>query len=189
MVYIDVVRPAAVRRAWAYDLACVLGGSLFIALCARIAVWLPFSPVPVTGQTLAVLLVGAALGSRRGPLSVMAYLAEGALGGPVFAGGAAGAAYLAGPTGGYLFGFVAAAFVIGRLAERGWDRRAPTTVLMMCAGLAIIYACGLARLAGFVGLDRALSLGLVPFLAGDAVKLACAVVWLPTAWRWIAPPR
>ncbi len=127
MVCADIFRPSVRRYAGVYDAALILGASLLIALSARIAVPVPFSPAPITGQTLAVLLVGALLGSRRGALSVLAYLAEGAMGLPVFAGGGAGILWLLGPTGGYLFGFIAAAFVTGWLAERGWDRRFVTT--------------------------------------------------------------
>jgi biotin transport system substrate-specific component len=186
MVYVDSLRLSARRRVL-YDFAWVVGGSLFIALCARIAVFLPFSPVPVTGQTLAVLLTGALLGSRRGPLSVMTYLAAGTAGLPFFAGGAVGFARLAGPTGGYLMGFVLAAFVTGLLAERGWDRRVPTTVLLMGVGTVVVYAFGLAWLAKFVGPDKVLALGLYPFLLGEVAKVACAVVLLPSAWRLSAP--
>lgn len=186
MVYIDLVGPTA-RRRILYDVAWVVGGSLFIALCARIAVPLPFSPVPVTGQTLAVLLTGALLGSRRGPLSVMTYLAAGTAGLPVFAGGAAGLARFAGPTGGYLLGFIVAAFVTGWLAERGWDRRRPTTVAMMWVGNVVIYTFGVAWLACLVGADKALPLGLYPFVVGEIAKMACAVILLPSAWRWVRP--
>jgi biotin transport system substrate-specific component len=106
-----------------YDAVLVVTGSVFIALLAQVAIPLPFSPVPITGQTFAVLLVGVLLGSRRGGLGVLLYLLEGAAGLPFFAGGTAGLARLAGPTGGYLVGFVVAAIVVGLLAERGWDRR------------------------------------------------------------------
>jgi biotin transport system substrate-specific component len=180
--FADILRPATKRLAWAYDAALVFGGSLIVALSAQVAIRLPFSPVPVTGQTLAVLLVGALLGSRRGAMSLLAYLAEGLIGLPVFAGGASGAAYAIGPTGGYLVGFVAAAYVAGWLAERGWDRRAGSAILAMLAGNAAIYAFGLSWLAAYVG-RRALALGLLPYLAGDAVKLALAAALLPMGWK------
>ncbi|MFN2165099.1 MAG: biotin transporter BioY, partial [Anaerolineae bacterium] len=153
----------------ARDAAMVLGGSLLIALCAQVAVRMPFSPVPVTLQTLAVLLAGASLGSRRGAMSVMVYLAQGLSGLPVFAGGAFGPSYLLGPTGGYLLGFVAAAYAVGWLAERGWDRRPATMLAAMAMGSAVIYAVGLPWLAAYVG-DAAWETGLLPFLVGDAVK-------------------
>ena len=182
--YVDVFRPLTRRHAIAYDAALVLGGSMFVALAAQVAIRLPFSPVPVTGQTLAVLLVGALLGSRRGAWSLLAYLLEGLAGLPVFAGGASGPAYALGPTGGYLLGFVAAAFVVGWRAERGWDRRLGSTALAMVAGNVAIYACGLGWLALFVG-RQALALGLFPFLAGDLVKLVLAAIALPLGWRLI----
>lgn len=162
----------------------VLGGTLLLALSAQVAVPLPGSPVPVTGQTFAVLLIGAALGSRLGALTVLAYLAEGAAGLPVFApGGPLGLVRLAGPTGGYLAGFVAAAFVVGLLAERGWDRRVPTAAAAMLVGELVVYAVALPSLARFVPLDRLLDAGLWPFVPGDLYKLALAALALPAAWR------
>lgn len=192
MVLADIVFPGALRRSrvqqLAADVLLVLGGSLFTALMARIAIPLPFTPVPITGQTLAVLLTGAALGSRRGALSMAAYVLEGSLGLPVFAGGAAGLKWLKGPTGGYLVGFIAAAFVTGWLAERGWDRRPLLTALAMLIGNAVIYLFGLPWLAmflgGFAGPKGALALGLLPFIPGDLLKLALAAFLLPSAW-WL----
>jgi biotin transport system substrate-specific component len=166
-------------------MAVVIAGSLFIALCAQWAFPLPFSPVPVTGQTLAVLLTGMLLGSRRGSLSLLAYLGQGAVGLPVFAGGTAGLARLTGPTGGYLIGFLAAAFLVGMLAERGWDRRAGTTFLAMLLGNIVIYALGLLWLAHFVGSERVLALGLWPFIPGDLWKLLFATMLLPWGWKLI----
>jgi biotin transport system substrate-specific component len=181
--YADVLRPSVKKYALLYDIVLVVGGSLFIALSAQVAIHLPFSPVPVTGQTLAVLLVGMLLGSRRGSLSLLTYLVEGLAGLPVFAGGTAGFARLLGPTGGYLVGFVAAAYVTGRLAERGWDRRVGTTILAMLLGNAAIYALGLPWLAAFVRIGRALPLGFYPFIPGDIVKLALAAILLPAGWK------
>ena len=184
MVYADLLRPTMRRSALLYDAALVLGASLVIALSAQVAIQLPFSPVPITGQTMAVLLVGALLGSRRGALAVLAYIAEGLAGLPVFAGGAAGLARLFGPTGGYLVGFVAAAFLVGRLAERGWDRRFGTTLAAMTLGNLVIYGVGAVWLAVFVGgLSRAWSLGVLPFLPGDAIKIVLAAVLLPGGWK------
>lgn len=168
-------------------LVLVALGSLLIALAAQVAVPLPFSPVPVTGQTFAVLLVGAALGARLGAATVALYLAEGLMGLPVFApGGPPGPARLLGPTGGYLLGFVVAAYVVGALAERGWDRRLLTAALAMLAGEVAIYAFGLAGLARFVPADRLLAAGLFPFIPGDLAKLVLAALALPTAWRLVA---
>lgn len=169
----------------ARDFVLILMGSLFAALTAQIAVPLPFSPVPVTGQTLGVLLVGALLGSRHGALSLLTYLGEGALGLPVFAGGTGGLARLAGPTGGYLMGFVAAAFLAGWLCQRGWDRRLPTAAMAMLLGNAIIYLFGLPWLAHFVGPDKVLALGLLPFIPGDLLKLVLATLALPGGWALV----
>ena len=153
-------------------------------LAAQVTIRLPFSPVPITGQTLAVLLVGALLGSRRGAASMLAYLAEGLIGLPVYAGGASGLAYAMGPTGGYLVGFVAAAYVAGWLAERGWDRRVGTTALAMLTGNAAIYAFGLSWLAVYVG-RQTIALGLLPYIVGDVAKLILAALSLPAGWKLI----
>ncbi len=187
--YADLLRPTARRQALFYDAALIIGGSLFIALSAQVAIRLPFSPVPITAQTLAVLLTGALLGSRRGALSLLAYLAEGLAGLPVFSAGRAGLAHLLGPTGGYLIGFVAAAYLTGYLAERGWDRRVDTTALAMLAGNVALYLPGLAWLASFVGADKALTLGLYPFVIGDLLKIVLAMTLLPTGWRLLNPTR
>lgn len=163
--------------------ALVVLGSALIGLAAQIAVPLPFSPVPVTGQTLAVLLVAASLGSRLGAASVALYVVEGLVGLPVFAGGTFGVARLAGPTGGYLLGFIAAAALVGALAERGWDRRVRTCALAMLVGEVVIYAVGLAWLARFPLSVGLLEAGLLPFLVGDAYKLALAALAVPAAAR------
>jgi len=175
--------------AFAYDLGLVLCGSLFIALSAQVALPLPFSPVPVTGQTFAVLAVGAALGRARGVAAVLTYLAEGASGLPVFAGGAAGIAPLLGPTAGYLFGFVPGAWLCGALAERGWDRRVGGTIAAMLIGNAAIFALGLPWLARYVGASNAFALGFWPFLPGDVVKIGLAAAALPLAWKWAGRKR
>jgi biotin transport system substrate-specific component len=187
MTATDIYRPSLRHHALAYDAACIMAGSLFIALSAQIAIFVPFSPVPITGQTLAALLVGALLGSRRGSLAVILYLAEGAFGLGVFAGGGAGLLRLAGPTGGYLAGLVPGAFVTGWLAERGWDRHVWTTILAMLAGNAVIYLCGLPWLAHFVGTGRVLAAGLLPFVPGDLVKVAVAAALLPAGWQLLGP--
>jgi biotin transport system substrate-specific component len=165
------------------DTLLVVGASLATALAARIAVPLPWSPVPITGQTFAVLLSGAVLGARRGFAAQLLYLAQGALGLPVFAGGGAGLASLVGPSGGYLLAFPLAAAVTGLLAERGWDRRLGTTFLALLAGSAVVFALGLAWLARFVPAQHLLATGLWPFLPGDLIKSALAAVAFPAAWR------
>jgi biotin transport system substrate-specific component len=152
---------------------------------AQVSVPLPFTPVPLTGQTLGVLLVGAALGRRRGAASLALYTLEGVAGLPVFAGGAAGPARLLGPTGGYLVGFIAAAYVVGALAERGLDRRWRTALLPFLLGSLTIYLFGVTWLAVYLGWLPALQNGLWPFLLGDALKLLLAAGALPAAWALV----
>lgn len=165
----------------------VIAGSILIALTAQVSIPLPFTPVPVTGQTFGVLVVGMALGSRRGALAVIAYLMEGAMGAPVFAGGTGGAPILVGPTAGYLFGFVPAAFVTGYLAENGWDRNPISTALAMLAGNAMIYVPGLIVLGTMLGFtpSKTLSIGFIPFFMGDIVKLVLAAAAMPLAWKFL----
>jgi biotin transport system substrate-specific component len=141
--YADILRPASKPSGLIYDAAAIIGFSLLLGLSAQIAFHLPFSPVPVTAQTFAVLLTGGLLGSKRGSLSLLTYIAQGAVGLPVFAGGIGGVAVLLGPRGGYLLGFILAAYVIGLLVERGWDRRVATTALAMLVGNVTIYLFGL----------------------------------------------
>ncbi|HIE51076.1 MAG TPA: biotin transporter BioY [Armatimonadetes bacterium] len=178
----EVLLPAS-ATAWWRDWLLIAGGSLWVALSAQVAIPLPFTPVPITGQTFGVLLVGFALGARRGAASLVLYLVEGAAGLPVFAGATGGMARLWGPTGGYLFGFVAAAALTGYLAERGWDRRVSWTFLGMALGNAVIYLCGLPWLAHFVGEGQVWAAGLLPFLAGDGLKAALAAALLPFVWQ------
>lgn len=159
-------------------------GSLLVALTAQIEVELRFSPVPITAQTFGVMIIGLACGSRLGAATLGAYLLEGAAGMPVFAGGASGWAVISGPTGGYLLGFVAAAFAIGWLTEHGWDRNSITTSAAMAVGSAIIYAAGMARLQSFVGLGSVWALGMRDFLPGDAIKIVLAAGVLPGG-RWL----
>lgn len=189
MTYADIWRPRVKAHQMLYDGALVIAGSAWIALWAQLAIPLPFSPVPITGQTLAILMIGALMGRRRGSLAVLAYLGEGLAGWPVFAGGRAGLAHLMGPTGGYLVGFVGAAYLIGWLAERGWARRMWTTLLAMLLGNLIIYVCGLGRLAMLVGVERAFSLGLYPFIIGDLMKMVLAALLLPAGWKLLGQVR
>ncbi|HEY3447578.1 MAG TPA: biotin transporter BioY [Myxococcales bacterium] len=156
------------------DALLVLGFGALLALSSQIALPLPGTPVPLTLQTLAVLVTGMVLGSRRGPLAVLAWLCAGLLGLPVLATGTL--------TGGYLAGFVAAAFLVGLLAERRWDRRPLTTVGAMVLGSVVIYACGAAWLAIFIGAKAAVVQGVLPFLVGDAIKIGAATAALPLAW-------
>lgn len=184
-VFVDVVRsrPGTGIR---YELALIVAGSLLIAATAQIAIPLGFSPVPITGQTFGILLIGALYGARRGALTVIAYLAEGAAGLPVFAAFGAGATHLLGPTGGYLVGFVPAAFLVGVLAQRGWDRWFLTTVAAMVAGNLVIFIVGATWLTAFIDADLAITLGVVPFLPGAVVKIVLAALLLPAGWRLLA---
>ena len=176
-------RPCERTRAGCYDIVLIFAGSVLIALSAKVQILLPFSPVPITGQTFAVLMIGALLGARRGSLAVLAYIIEGAAGMPVFAFGG-GFAFLLGPTGGYLIGFIPAAYITGRLAEKGWDRRIGTTILAMILGNVIIYTFGLFRLTCLMGFNaKVLTVGLYPFIIGDLLKIAVAAALLPSGWK------
>jgi biotin transport system substrate-specific component len=167
------------------DLLLIAGGSLLVAGMAQVRIPLPFTPVPITGQTFAVLLVGAGLGSKRGATSLALYLLMGLAGLPFFAGGASGLAILAGPTGGYLIGFVVAAYLVGLLAARGLDRRIPSALLAFLAGEIVIYLFGVVWLSVYLGLAHAIAAGLLPFLVGDAIKLVAAALVLPAAWALV----
>ena len=177
----DVLSPRQ-QRSWLLDVVLVVLFSAFVALTAQVEI--PLWPVPLTLQTLGVLFTGAVLGSRRGTLALLLYLTEGALGLPVFAGGASGVGYMLGPTGGYLVGFVVAAGVVGWLAQRGWDRRLVWAAVAMVIGNVIIYVCGVAWLAVFLGdLWGALVKGMLLFVVGDLIKIAVAALTLPGGWK------
>ncbi|MDX1449271.1 MAG: biotin transporter BioY [Acidimicrobiia bacterium] len=155
------------------------------ALAAQIRIPLGFTPVPITGQTFAVLLAGAALGARLGAGSQLIYLAAGAVGLPVFTGGGSGVEYFTGATAGYLVGFVLAAALVGRLAERGQDRKVNTAITAFLAGSAIIYACGAVGLMITADMDltTAIAQGVTPFVFGDVLKATAAGMLLPLAWK------
>ena len=167
--------------------ALVLSSSLLTALAAQVVVPLPWTPVPVTGQTFAVLLTGALLGSRLGALAMIAYLVEGAAGLPFFAAGGSGAARLLfSPTSGYLLAYPAAAFVTGLLAERGWDKRFLTAAAAMAAGSLVILLGGWAWLtAMYKPAIDAFGQGVAPFLVGDVIKIALAAAVLPSGWALV----
>ena len=167
--------------------ALVVFGSVLLAASAQFKI--PLYPVPITGQTLVVLLIGMTYGSRLGGITIAAYLLEGALGLPVFAGGAAGVAVLMGPTGGYLFGFFLAGMAMGYLAELGMGRTAASTVAAMVIGNCLIYLCGALWLANFIGFGHAIAAGVLPFLYGDALKLVVAAALMPMAWRVLKSVR
>lgn len=165
----------------------VVGFALLTAAAAQVRFHLPFTPVPVTGQTFAVLLTGAALGARAGAASQGLYLALGLIGLPVYTDLEGGWHAATGATGGYLLGFVVAAAVVGALAERRQDRSLLTSIPAMLTGTAIIYTFGALWLAHHQGISvaKAVELGVSPFLIGDAVKLLLAGLLLPAAWRLV----
>ncbi|MFG2191643.1 biotin transporter BioY [Streptomyces sp. NPDC048639] len=178
-VLADLLPATTATRARVRDAALVVGGAALTGLAAQIAVPVPGSPVPVTGQTFAALLAGASLGASRGFLSLALYTLAGMAGMPWFAGGAGSASF------GYVLGMLLAATVVGALARRGGDRGVLRTAGTMVLGSAIIYAVGVPYLAlsAHMSLTEALSAGLVPFLIGDAVKAALAMGALPAAWK------
>jgi biotin transport system substrate-specific component len=185
----------------AFQVACVAAGSLLIAGLAQISFTLPFTPVPITGQTLGVLLVGAAYGSGLGAATLLLYLAWAVVGLPVLAPGADGThdtgiqvLRLASVTGGYLWGFVLAAAVVGWLSRRGWDRSLRSSIGAMLLGSIVIYLVGVPWLMAAldVPLENGLELGLYPFVIGDTIKLLAAAGLLPAAWallRRLRPDR
>jgi len=156
--------------------------SLFIAACAQFSIHI--GPIPITGQTFAVLLTGMLLGSRLGAAAVIAYLIEGAIGLPFFAGGGAGLVRFFGPTAGYLIAFPAAAYIVGAFAEHGWDKRYETAVAAMAIGSAIIFLGGWAWYAILMNTPpvAAFQIAVLPFLLGDAIKIALGAAVLPTGW-------
>jgi biotin transport system substrate-specific component len=169
----------------------VLAGTGFVALAAQVSFELPFTPVPITGQTFAVVLVGASLGALLGVASLGLYLFVGALGAPIYADGTHGWDVLTGPTGGYIVGFVLAAIITGYLAQQRWDRRFSSAVAAMLTGNVLIYAVGLPWLAEKLdtGFEETLEAGLYPFVVGDLIKLYLAGALLPAAWRLVARLR
>lgn len=177
----DVAMP---RAGMLQNVVLVVMASLLTAAAAQVEIRLPWTPVPITGQTFVVLLSGVVLGARRAFLAMALYLAEGAAGLPFFSGGAAGLASLVSPSGGYLIAFPYAAFITGLLAERAWDRKPLTMFLTMLLGSTIIFALGLARLSAYVPANQLLGAGLLPFLPGDVIKSALAAAAFPLAWKW-----
>lgn len=182
---LDLIHRSRVR-----DVVAVVGFALFTALAAQISIPLGFTPVPITGQTFAVLLAGGVLGANRGALSMGLYVALGAIGLPFYADGDGGWTIATGATAGYLVGFIVAAFVVGKMAEHGQDRKLATSLPAFVAGSLIIYGFGAAWLAYDLGLPltagagepSAISLGVAPFLVGDVIKALLAGAVLPAAW-------
>jgi biotin transport system substrate-specific component len=188
-------RPATLAdllpRSRTRDVALVVGFALLTALAAQVVIPLGFTPVPITGTTFAVLLSGAVLGARRGAAAQLLYVALGALGLPFFAEASGGWEVATGATGGYIIGFVVAAWVVGTLADRGQDRSIATAIPAFLAGTIVIYALGAGWLAvhlgvpltAAVGEPSAVALGITPFLVGDVLKAVLAGVLLPLGWR------
>jgi len=170
---------------WLRSLTLTFAGAILLTVSAKFEV--PFYPVPLTMQTFAVLGIGMVYGSRLGAFTVLLYLFAGMAGMPVFAGTpekGIGLAYMMGPTGGYLLGFVLAAMLTGWLAERGWDRKISSTFFAMVAGNAVIYLFGITWLGTLVGWDKPVfAWGLMPFLSGDLFKIILAMIVVPGAWK------
>src|SRR5487761_53425 len=169
------------------DAVLIALGAGLLAGSAQLSLALPFTPVPITGQTFAVLLVGASLGTVRGATSALLYLLLGVAGAPVYAHGAEGFAVITGASGGYLVSYPFASALTGWLAERRWDRRFSSAVGAMLTGNVLIYLVGLPWLAVVLhtGLEKTFELGLYPFVPGDTLKLYLAAGLLPTAWRLV----
>ena len=171
----------------ARNVLLALVGTLALTVSAKTQI--PFWPIPMTMQTFVVLVIGMAYGSRLGLATVALYLLQGALGLPVFAGTpekGVGLAYMMGPTGGYLLGFLVAAWVCGWLAERGFDRSPLKSLVAMSVGHGLIFVFGVAWLATLMGVEKAFMVGVAPFWAATIVKTLLGVVTLPLAWKWLA---
>ncbi len=193
----DYLRPQQATPKYLYEALLVLSGVAIVAASAQVSIPMP-SGVPITGQTFAVLLVGAALGMRRGMATLTTYLLAGLAGAPIFAGGIGGPQVAVGPTMGFLIAFIPAAGLVGHLAERGWDRTNFRTIAAMTLGTAVIFAGGLLwgavwlHTAGVVtNMDLSARLGtlmagfFVPYLPGAAIKIALAILTLPVAWNFL----
>jgi biotin transport system substrate-specific component len=180
---LEILWPRA-HAAFARNFVLALAGTLVLTLSAKVQI--PFWPVPLTMQTFVVLVIGVAYGWKLGTATLLLYLGEGALGLPVFAGTperGVGLAYMTGPTGGYLAGFVAAAALCGWLAGRGWDRSVWRTAMAMTLGHALILALGWTWLAMLISAPKAYAAGVAPFYLATALKTALAVAVLPLAWK------
>lgn len=178
-----------VARSHVQDAALVLGGALFTALLAQLSISVPGSPVPITGQSLGVIVSAAMLGPTRGMAAQLLYVLLGAVGLPFFSAGAHGFEHVLGKTGGYLVGFVPAALFVGLMARRGLDRRPWTALPLFIAGQAVVFMVGVPWLAVAARLDfaTALKVGFMPFVPGGLIKAAVASLLLPLAWRLVGP--
>jgi biotin transport system substrate-specific component len=179
------------RAGLGVDVLLVVAGTGLVALAAQLSIHLGFTPVPITAQTFAVVLVGTSLGTVRGTSSLLLYLLVGLAGAPVYAEHEHGWAVFSGASGGYIVGFVVAAALTGWLAERGWDRRFSTALGVMLTGNVVIYLCGLPWLHHVLDVSwaKTLEYGLYPFVAGDVIKLYLAALALPGAWTLVERAR
>lgn len=182
LTLIDIAVP---RSSALTNTLLVVAASLLTAAAAQLAIRLPWTPVPITGQTFAVLLSGTVLGSRRAFIAQCLYLLEGALGLPFFAGGAGGVAELIGPSGGYLIAFPFAAAMTGAFAEHELDRTPWRMFLVMIGGSVVIFGLGLGQLSRFVPASALLASGLLPFIPGDILKALLAAAVFPSAWKLV----
>lgn len=182
-VLADLVAGSVIR-----ETVLVVGYAAFIGVFAQISVHLSFTPVPITGQTFAVLIGAAALGWARAGAGTLLYALAGLAGVPWFAGGTGGVKLASAPTFGYIVGFIICSVLVGMLAKVGWDRKAIGTVLIMVLGNVVIYAFGVSWLAASIHVtaSKAISLGMTPFLAGDLIKIVIATVLLPGAWYGVS---
>lgn len=171
---------------WAGTLLQVLLGTMLLALSAQVVIPLPFTPVPIALHPSVAILLGMTLGSRKGALCLLAYLLEGCMGLPVFMGGHSGFAWLLGPTGGYLVGFLIAAFAAGWIRERKWGGETLSIALAYVVANSLIFICGATHLASFVGWDRVFVCGVLPFIPGDVLKAIFLLTALSkTSWGFL----
>jgi biotin transport system substrate-specific component len=192
MTTIAPLRAVFIPRASALtNTSLLLGGTVFMSLMAQIALPVPGSPVPITGQTLGVLLIGTAYGASLGLATIAIYVALGLAGAPILAQGAHGYARLAGPTGGYLVGMVLAAFAVGVLANRRWDVRLQTALMQMIVGDILVFAPGLIWLKLYTGASWSwtLAAGFTPFIVGEVIKIGIAGTALPSVWALVRKMR
>jgi biotin transport system substrate-specific component len=187
MAATSIRAPVFPRATPAVDVVLALGGAAMIALAAQISIPLPFTPVPITGQTFAVAATAAALGLRTGAAASFLYVGAGLIGLPVYADGGSGWHSVSGASGGYLIGFIVCALIVGWCGDRGWTSRFSSTVGAMMLGETVIYICGLVWLQHVLHtpLEKTLELGLYPFVVGDLLKVYAAAAVLPATHRWV----
>ena len=183
---IDAFRPQQKQDALIFDIILIMSASVFIALFAQIAIRIPFSPVPITGQTFAIMLAGLVLGMKRGVLAVLAYLGEGISGLPVFANAGYGLVHIIGPTGGYLIGFIPAVLLTGYFAEQRSSKNILLITFVLIIATAAIFFSGIMWLKHYVGLNNVMQMGFYPFIPGAVIKIALLVAIFPGIKRWFS---